>query len=357
LLEDEELENFSSVFSVETNLQSTNSVFDNFFGSLFTFIVTPSRFSAVGHFSGVNALNEKRVVLKNQLSALRQGIITNSQLISNEKNKLKELRDKAFKLRAEITLISSKIEKGRNLQFMLNKSSDVIQDAIDEKNRIIDHAKSVVQAKESENEKRRSIIAETREKLQKLQKENELKKSEIDNLRNNQEILQTKIINAAILYENATDEWNSLAKEINERIGKSNQVQTELGDLDKKLRSLYRVRRENLKEKESLDLQISTYAEFIKVKQGEERPILNEKKLTLQIIDDIEASMTRQHRECKILIKEKIATEEDTRKLEYNLDDLRDRIEINKLTIKSKEEMIELNQPLIPNITCNTRFY
>ena len=40
--------------------------------------------------------------------------------------------------------------------------------------------------------------------------------------------------------------------------------------------------------------------------------------------------MTRQHRECKILIKEKIATEEDTRKLEYNLDDLRDRIEINK---------------------------
>ena len=114
---------------------------------------------------------------------------------------------------------------------------------------------------------------------------------------------------------------------------------------------------ENLKEKESLDLQISTYAEFIKVKQGEERPILNEKKLTLQIIDDIEASMTRQHRECKILIREKLATEEDTRKLEYNLEDLRDRIEINKLTIKSKEEMIELNQPLIPNITCNTRFF
>ena len=67
--------------------------------------------------------------------------------------------------------------------------------------------------------------------------------------------------------------------------------------------------------------------------------------------------MTRQQRECKILIREKIATEEDTRKLEYNLEDLRDRIEINKITIKSKEEMIELNQPLIPNITCNTRFY
>lgn len=359
IFEDEEQDMMSSSFSAENSLLSNNNIFDSFFGSIYQFILTPGKFSAEQLFSknSVNTANEKRTILRNQLDALQAGFKHNATEISNLKKKQADIRDKIYKQRAEIALYTFKIEKNRNLTFMMNKTSEQIQESIVDKNSTVSEKNTIINEKTAENEQRRVALNEEKEKLHRLEKDIELKRNDINNLRNNLESNQENIINSVVLYEQVSNELCASFTPLAQRQEKSTKVQSQRFELASKIRSLQRQHREKIKQNEALNLLITSFSEDIIDKKNEEKPLLNEKRLFLAVVADLESKIRSEINERERCIQEKLNIEDDTRRLNEHLDHNREKIEINKLTIRAKEEIIELNQPFIPNINTNTTFY
>lgn len=357
-LEDKDLELIASIHNVQNNLSSTNTLFESqFFGSMYAFIVTPNRFTVADLFASHNATIEKRNILKEQYLGLVNDHKQVTAEIKTVKAKQAEFRDLINKKRIELSFLNSKIDKNRSLKFMLNKNPDQIQEYIEEKQGVMDGINNVINEKTAENERRTAALNETREKTQQLVKEVEHKRGELMNFKNNRDQEQDKIVSAAILYERANNELSAHSKSFTQNPDRSSKNQTERFELDKKLRELQRQYREKLKEHETLTIIVTTFEEYISNKKNEERPIQNEKRIHLGIIEEIEAAIERELADKDKYTSEKLEFEADISRLEELLAMAREKVEINKLTIQSKEEIIALNQPFIPNITEHTTFY